>query len=146
MARTRLKSVQENWGSFALNIKSATNTVALSGVNGANNFASSLSITYTVETACVALVTVSIGTVSSSDFEFGPQIYVDGALANTFTPAASTGSASGRAVVRGFTYAINLSAGTHTISPGANYSSGTGLSTAISGCTIAAIVLGNVTA
>ena len=72
-------------------------------------------------------VSVSIGIGSTSDFEFNPEIWVDGVTNQRFLPHAAPALASSRGTVRGFTASVYLTAGYHPVSIGVNISSGTAL-------------------
>lgn len=139
--------INQLWASVGNNIKWANNASGITPANGSNNFSSSCSISLTVAAACKALVRVDIGMVSSSDFEFQPQVYLDGTQAGVnFDPNASAGNASGRAIERGANFLVSIPSGTHTLSPGVFLSAGSGYSIQAAGMNISAIILGNVTA
>lgn len=146
MARTRSKKVQIDWSTFSNNIKFAMNPSQITPVNSDNNI-SSAAITFTVETACLAFVTVSVGVTSTTDYELKPEIWLDGAIyATNGTPASLGGGTSGRAYQRTISRGVSLSAGAHTLTPGVLISSATGPSIPAGAAEITAIVLGNVTA
>jgi hypothetical protein len=138
-----------NWSSFANNMKSATNASTINIVGNAGywdlgGFGPTLS--FTVAANCNAFVTVSTGLNSISDIEHHPVIYRDGSIFFDFNPNATLGSASGRASVRSFTYVVPLTAGTHTLSVGIFTMNGGACAINPNAATIAALVLGNVTA
>lgn len=136
-----------DWSLFSNNMKSASNPSSITPTNSSQDLAGNgATISFTVGSTCNALVTVSIGLYSSSDYEFRPEIRVDGTVVQTYSPAAALGNASGRPSVRGFTFSVPLTTGAHTISAGVFISAGTALSIAAGGVSVAALVLGNVTA
>lgn len=143
-------SLNIDFASLALNIKNASNPSGISGgsiVTGDNNFASQgIAVTFTVASACKALVIVNMSSTSSSDWEFHPQIYLDGVKTAESLPAASIGSASNRGIVRSYSTVISLSAGSHTISGGAFFSAGGSWAIPTGSSNITALVLGQVTA
>ena len=101
------------------------------------------SVTFTVEKACVALVTVNIAMRSTSDYEFRPQIFLDGVFNRNFGyPSAN--SNGGRSIQRGGTAPVILTAGTHTISAGVFISSATNPSCDTDGVNVCVLVLGKV--
>jgi hypothetical protein len=142
---SKIKSKQIDYNSFSLNIKSAENASGISPANGNNNFTNT-AVTFTLASPGIAMVTVHVGAQSTSDFEFQPGVYLDGVLFQNTTPAASVGNANNRAVQRSHSVAVPLTSGSHTISAGALFSSGTGLNIAASGAVVCAMVLGEVTA
>lgn len=147
MART--KSNQIDWSTFGLNIKRAKNTSSSNPGNGVNSDFAGLgaAVTFTVETACNAFVTVHVGCNSTSEFELKPQIYLDGAVHTTSDVGASiSGTATNRFFQRSVSNVVALSAGAHTISAGITVSSATSQSVPIGSAEVIAIVLGRVTA
>lgn len=135
-----------DWADFALNIKSATNGSSVSPTNTTQNFAANgVAVTFTVASDCFALVSVSMGISSNSDYEFRPIIYRDGVAYKQILPPAAY-SVSGRAHVRGFTWAVPLTAGAHTLSAGVFLAAGTSMAMPADSCMISALVLGDVTA
>jgi len=143
----KLSEAALDWSTFSNNMKSASNSGNITPTNSSQDLASSgLSISFTVAQACNALVTVSLGVQSTTDFEFQPQIRLGGSIVKSFTPAASISNAGGRALVRGFTWVVPLAQGANTLSAGLLLSSSTTPGIAANGGTIAAIVLGEVTA
>jgi hypothetical protein len=142
-----VKRTSIDWSTFANNIKSATNTATGSYSAGDNSFASICSISFTMGAAGYALVTSNISATTSSDFEEHPEIYLDGSLYHSYAPAAALESTNIRGVVRSTTWLVPLSAGTHTLAPGAYFAAGSGtFSFAAGSVEISALVLGNVTA
>jgi hypothetical protein len=131
-----------------LNMKSASNAGSVAVINGDNNLGTLAGVqtTFTVEQACQALVTISIGASSTTDFEYQPNILLDGALYKKFQPSAAAGNGSNRASIRGFSFVVAIPAGTHTIAAGVTFASGTSLSLPPLGSSISSMVLGNVTA
>lgn len=85
----------------------------------------------------VVMVTVSLGISSTTDYEFRPEIRVDGTTSYKMSPVAALGSAGGRAHVRSFTYAIQLTAGAHKISAGVELSAATTPTMPVTGGTLA---------
>lgn len=73
----------------------------------------------------IAQVRVDLYTTSTSDYEFRPQVWLNGTLYKNITPNASVGNASSRAVGRGATYDVVLPDGTNYISAGAFISAST---------------------
>lgn len=133
-------------GLFQHNMKSAINASAITPGNGSNNFASNgVAVSFTVASNCNAFVTISLGANAASDYEFQPQIYVDGTLIINFDPAAAL-STNGRANVRSYADIISLTTGSHTISAGGQFLNGSGYNINATAASIAAIVLGYVTA
>lgn len=134
-----------DWTTFPLNIKSSANSSLINPTNSSQNL-SGISISFTVEDACYALVTVSLGCSSTSDFEFVPQIRLGGSVVKAFSPSAAAGNVSNRATVRGFTWAVPLVAGANVLTAGVQLSSSTAAAIQANGGAISAIVLGKVTA
>ena len=129
------------------NIKSVSNTSLVTPGNADQNLATSgLQFTTTVPVQTTALVTVVLGINSTTDFEFHPEIWLDGALYYTLNVAAAQASASNRGVVRSVTYGVLLTPGTHTLSAGVFLSSGTSMSLPIGAGTLSSIIYGQVTA
>ena len=142
-------AVQEgniDWSTFSNSIKSTLGSGTVSLATGNNNLSTNASLSYTVSGTAYALIFVSLGMSSTTDFEFQPLIYVDGSIAKTFDPAAAAGNTSGRATVRSFSTMVTLATGSHTFSPGVNISSQTSPAMNNQGISISAIVLGPVTA
>lgn len=134
-----------DWSTFALNMKTATNSGTLSPTNTDQDLASSgLSISFTVATACNALVTVAIGVASAADFEYRPEIRLGGTQVAIFSPAAGLGNS--RAHGRTFTAVIPLAAGANVLSIGLFLASGSAYTVSPGGAVISALVLGKVTA
>jgi len=135
-----------DWSNFSNNIKSATNPSDITPTNSSQDLASGgLTLSYTVSSDCYAFVNVSLTMHSTTDFEFRPEIRVDGSIVQTFSPSASLATGY-RAVERSFSYGVSLTAGSHTISAGVFLSSSTGASMRATGSTISAIVLWRVIA
>lgn len=133
----------------ANNTKSAKTTSSKSLTNSVDTdlAANGATISFTVSGTAYALVTVDVGVSSTTDFEFQPEIFVDGSLSTKLTYAATLGGgASGRVVTRSYTAAITLSSGSHTISAGVQVVSATSPLVPSDSANIAAVVLGNVTA
>lgn len=137
-----------DWSTFANNMKAAVNAGSMSPINGDNNLGSlgGTQVTFTVTQACKAYVSISIGISSTTDFEYQPNILLDGALYQKFQPSASIGNGSNRAYERGFTYVVSIPAGTHTLACGVTFASATSLGAPPLCSTIAALILGDVTA
>lgn len=68
--------------------------------------------------SAVAQVRVDMGINSSSDYEFWPEVWVNGSKSKSLSPAAALATANNRANVRGFTCEIPLTDGTNIISAG----------------------------
>lgn len=144
---TWVKSSMMDYSTMSLNMKHASNAGTINpATTGDTNFSTSLQCTFTVAAACNAEVRLDIGLSSTSDFEFGPIIYLDGAVFERFTPSAGAGNASNRASYRGFSSVVPLTAGAHTISGGVGLSSSTAPAIAAGGAKLTVLVLGNVTA
>lgn len=136
-----------DWATFANNMKTATNPSSVSPVNGDNNFGSGgAQVSFTVTQACKAYVTISIGVSSTTDFEYQPNLLLDGAIMSKFQPSASQGNGSNRTFARTFAAVVTVPAGTHTISAGCTFASGTALGLPPTAAWVAALVLGDVTA
>jgi len=134
-----------DWSSLSLNMKAASNPSTFTIANGSNNLAGAgIKVNFTVAEACKALVTVSLGVSSTTDFEYQPQIRLGGTVIKSFAPVASL--SAGRAHVRGFSWVVSLVAGANEISAGVSLASSTSAGIAASGGNISAIVLGEVTA
>jgi hypothetical protein len=132
---------------FALNMKSATNTGTTIITGEQDLAAQGLTLSFMVASNCNALVTVSLGISSSQDFEFRPEIRLGGSIVQTLSPVATNSNNSAtRACVRGFTYVVALTTGVNVLSAGVFVSAASGLSMAVGGGTISALVLGQVTA
>lgn len=134
---------------FSLNIKSAKTTSTNTPTNGVNTdlAGNGATISFTVSKPCSALVTTQVACNSSTDFEMKPLIYVNGVVQVVADwPAALSGGAGTRAVMRSLTVAIPLSTGANAISAGIFISSASGQSVPAGAAVIAAIVLGKVTA
>lgn len=142
-----LSRTKTDWSTFSNNIKSATNPASISLANSSQDLASNgVSISFTVSGACKALVSVDMGVNSTTDFEFRPEIRLNGTVVAALTPAAAAGNSSNRSSNRGFTYVVTLAAGVNVISAGVNLVVATSPGITSGGATIAAIVNGNVTA
>lgn len=139
---------QIDWTTFSNNVKTASNGSAGTPVNGSNVNLSSVgaSLSFTLTGAGYALVTVSIATVSSTDFENKPIIYLNGSVYAIAGYNAAAGNASSRTNPRTFTAAVPLPTGSNTISAGINVASATGPSVPVGCAIITAMVFGNVTA
>lgn len=136
-----------DWSTFANNIKSAFNTSTGTLTNSSQDLASvGLSLSFTVVGTAYALVTVSLGIFSSSDFEFRPEIRLGGAVQATFAPSAAAGNASSRSTVRSFSAKIPLSNGVNVLSAGVFLAAATSPGWGNGAGYISAIVFGNVTA
>jgi hypothetical protein len=149
MAETKVTSAEFDWTSTSLNVKSASSTSASAPANGTNTNLASVgaAVTFTVATACSAFVTVNTAFISTTEHEHKPLIYLDGSVyALSGYSASQSGTASARAIVRTYSSAVALTAGTHTISAGIGVASGTGNNVPSGGANITAIVLGRVTA
>ena len=147
IADTTITRPKIDWSSFTNNVKSALNTSSPSLSNTSQDLASTgLTLSFTVSAACKALVFVSLGVSSNSDYEFRPEIRLGGSVVASLTPAAALSSASGRANVRAFSAVVSLVSGANTISAGVTLASSTSPGMTIGGGSISAIVLGDVTA
>lgn len=123
-------------------VKSAHNPSTISLSNSNQNLASGgLSVNLSVAESCSAFVSVSIGVYSGADFEFRPQIRVDGTVVSSLEPAASAGG--GRAAVRSYSDVISLTAGNHIVSAGVLIASASSPSIQANGARIAVIVFGS---
>lgn len=132
-----------SFDAFALNMKSAVNSGTTIAEGSQNLAAQGLTISFTVAKNCNALVTVSLGISSASDFEFRPAIYLGGIIYAALNPAAASYQ---RAANRGFTYVVPLITGVNVISAGVFVANGGPYSMGAGGGTISALVLGQVTA
>lgn len=139
---------QIDWTTFSNNIKTAVTTTANTPTNGVNTNLSGngASLSFTLTGAGYAHVYVSVGCISSSDFECKPLIFLNGALHTTGEYVAAAGNASGRVNPRTVMAAVALPTGSNTISAGILVSSATGQSVPIANGKVSAIVFGNVTA
>ena len=147
IADSALTRPKVDWSTFSNNIKSALNTSAPTLSNTSQDLAScGLTLSFTSSGTSYALVTVSLGIGSTTDFEFQPEIRLGGSVQKTLTPNAALTSAGGRASVMSFSYKITLADGSNTISAGVNLSSSTTATLPIGGGCISAIVFGNITA
>lgn len=102
--------------------KSAFNPGSVSLSNTSQNLASSgLILPLQVFRTCQVIVSVDLVVFSTTDFEFQPEIRVDGTAVKTLTPSAAY--AGSRANYRGITWTVELEAGARTISAGVNLGS-----------------------
>ncbi len=83
--------------------------------------------------SAVAQVRVDMGINSTTDYEFWPEVWVNGSRSKYISPAAALASASNRAQVRGFTCEIPLTDGTNIISAGYYLNSSSSAGLAING-------------
>jgi hypothetical protein len=136
-----------DWSTFANNMKTATSTTAGTPVNGSNvNLAGNgATISFTLGSVGYALVTVSVSTFSTTDFENKPLIMVDGSAVLTLGIAAARGDAA-RTWQRSYTAPVTLSPGTHTISAGIYVASATSPNVPAGNAYVSAVVFGDVTA
>lgn len=143
-----VEAPQVDWSSFSNNIKFANNTSIITPINGSNvnGAGQGLSLSFTNVGTAYAYVTITVGTVSSTDFENKPVIYLNGVATVVATYGAAAGNASSRVNPRTWTALITLPAGANTISGGINVASATSPSVPVGYANIAAIVLGTVTA
>lgn len=144
-----ISSGKIDWSGLSLNIKSAKTTSSNTPSNGANTDlgGNGASISFTVSTTCIALVTIDVSCTSTTDFEIKPIIFLNGtAYAIADYAAALNGGAGGRATQRSYTWPVVMPAGTNMISAGIFVSSATSQVVAIGSASVAAIVLGKVTA
>lgn len=137
-----------DWSTFDKNIKSASNTSAITPTNSINNNLESYGakVQFTVSGSAYALAIVSVGISSASDFENKPLVYLDGSHFNTYEIAAAPGNGSARIFQRINHMNIPLSTGSHTISAGVFISSATSPNIPIGNARITVLVFGNVTA
>lgn len=144
----KISKSQIDWAPFTFNMKTASTTSNAGLSNGANyNLgANGASIQFTVVGTAQALVTVSVATISASDFENKPLIYVNGSVVSTAGYSAAAGNSSSRVNPRTWQYAVTLSEGVNTISAGVLVTSATSPSVPSGGAQVSAVVLGNVTA
>lgn len=133
---------------LSLNMKIAYNTSASSPTaTGETNLSGvGLTLSFTVAKTCKAMIDVSIGCSSTSDFEFHPRVYLDGAQVAELSPVAAPGAAGNRAQQRTARAVVTLTPGVHTMTGRIFLSSSTSPSIPIGGAFISAIVLGKVTA
>lgn len=142
-----LTSSKIDWSSFSNNIKSVTNTSSPALTNSSQDLASSgLSLSFTVVGTAYAIVDISLGMTSTADFEMQPEIRLAGAVVKKYSPQAAEGNASSRARVRSFSYLVILVDGVNVISGGVTISGGATVVMQNTGCSISALVLGEVTA
>ena len=144
----KISKSQIDWAPFTFNVKMASTTSAAGLSNGVNyNLgANGASIQFTVVGTARALVTVSVATISTSDFENRPLIYVNGSAVSTASYSAAAGNSANRVNPRTWQAAVTLSEGVNTISAGVVVTSGTSPSVPSGGAQVSAVVLGNVTA
>lgn len=137
-----------DWSTFSNSIKQASNSSSITPTNGVDNDFQSAGakITFTVSGTAYALVTVTVGCGSTSDFEHRPEIFLDGSLHSGASYAATIANAGGRASVRSYPNLVILAAGTHTISAGMFLSAAVSQIIPANSAIVSAIVLGNVTA
>ena len=130
------------------NVKSVNNTSAPSLTNSDQNLAScGLSLSFNVPGPVRALVTVNLGISSTTDYEFQPEVYLDGSFYyRDSTPASLSGGASARGVQRSLTTMVLIPAGTHTISAGVFLSAATSPTMVVGAGHLSAFVNGRVTA
>jgi hypothetical protein len=129
------------------NAKTAVTTSTNTPSNGANTDLGSngASLSFTIETGAIAFVTIDITCESTQDFEFRPQLFLDGVVYETYAPSAALGGGAGdRGVYRGFSTVIELTSGTHTLSPGLFIASAASQSIPAGAAKITALVLGDV--
>ena len=144
----KISKSQIGWAPFTFNIKMASTNSDAGLSNGANyNLgANGASIQFTVVGTAQALVTVTVATISTSDFENKPLIYVNGSVVSTAGYSAAAGNGSNRVNPRTWQAAVTLSEGVNTISAGVFVTSATSPSVPSGGAQVSAVVLGNVTA
>lgn len=130
------------------NMKIAYNSGSISpSASGETDLAGNgITLSFTVAHTCKAIVEVSIGCSSTSDFEFHPRVYLDGVLAQAFSPVAAPGFAANRAQQRTVKTVVTLTPGAHTMTGRIWLSSATTPSIGANGAYIHALVFGKVTA
>lgn len=141
-----VKESNIDFTSFSNNAKSATNTSAHTPSNGVTNNLSSASISFTLSGSGIALVTVTVGVLSTTDYEMKPGVYKNGSFFAQSDMSAAAGNGSERVNPRTYSVAVPLSNGVNTLSAGVFISSATAPNVPIGNASISAIVLGNVTA
>lgn len=99
---------------------------------------------FTVPRACKIDVTFSIGVGATSDYEYRPQIRVNGTVVISHEPSAALTSAGGRAMNRVVRASVELAAGTNIVSGGLELASGAGYIVAVKGAIITASVPGSI--
>lgn len=135
--------VQQN----RLRIKSAQNAGSFNPTNASVDLADKgLVVMMTVPRACMADVTFSIGVGATSDYEYRPEIRVNGIIVWSHEPNAALTSAGGRAMNRMVRASVELPTGTNYISGGLTLSSGAGYIVAAKGATVTAAVPGSIIA
>jgi len=145
LANTSVTDSKIDWSTLQANMLSATNGSIITPTNSSQNLAANgLSLSFNTATACKALVTVSIGCSSTTDFEFQPQIRLGGTVVASFTPSAAAGNASSRATVRSFSAVIDLASGSNTVSAGLTLTSAASPSINTNGAYISAFVMGEI--
>lgn len=139
---------QLNASDLSLNMKIKYNTASSNpAATGETDLTSAgLSISFTVPKPCKAMIDVSIGCSSTSDFEFHPRVFLNGTQVAALSPVAAPGFAGNRAQQRTARAVVDLVAGVNTMSGRIFLSSSTAPSIPIGGAFISAIVLGKVTA
>ena len=136
-------------GVFALNMKSASNGGSITPTNSDQDLAvNGVTVSFTVAANCKALVTVDIGVnTQGGDFEFRPEVRLNGTVIFTFSPNASSDeTVANRAWTRGFSWVVPLVTGVNVLSAGLYLASGSGYTINPNAAVISAIVLGDVTA
>lgn len=143
LSRTKI-----DWGTFNNNIKTATSTTTSVPANSVaqNLGGNGAQVSFTVVGTAYAFVWVRVGTLSTTDYENKPLIYLNGTLIATADISSASGNASARTFERSFARPVTLPAGVNTISAGVLVVSATSQSVPAGNATITAIVLGNVTA
>lgn len=133
------------------NTKTAMNITAITVTNADQNLGSSggvagtgIVVLYSVAKKCKALVTVGLVIGSTADFEFRPQIRVNGTTVQELDAMAAPGIVSSRATERTLTAEVILEAGDNLISAGVFLSSGVSLTLPVGGAFITAKVDGDV--
>lgn len=149
IANATLSRTKFDWSTFVNNIKSAktTSNVNPNGSASTNLAGNGAQISFTVNGTAYALVTVSVGCTSTTDFEFNPLIYLDGAVHSSSGYSASVnGSGANRAFMRTHTQLVILTNGAHTLSAGLSLNVASSAFIQAGGAQISAIVMGDVTA
>ena len=147
MAKTRTTARRIDWQYFATNngfyAENTSNVVPVNGSN-VNGGPQGAQISFTAQTAGMALVTVKTAIISGSDFEHKPLIYLNGTTIKISNTSAQQGNGSSRVWERWITMPISFNAGTNTIAAGIAVSSGTGMSCPAGNMSISAIVFAEI--
>lgn len=93
-------------------------------------------------TPITAIVSVGQGVGSTSDYEYGTQIRLNGTTIRQYTPNIALGNA-GRSMHRSLTATLEIPAGNNIISLGGSHSSGTSMQVAAAGAYLTVEVIGD---